>query len=222
MLIDDLVSTANLTEPYRLFTTRAEYRLTLRPDNADFRLTEAAHAVGLVSEKRMCRFLQRKQQTEALTALLQNTTIKPEQLTELGIALPQSSSVKNCYQLLSHQGCSLEHILTIVTEARGYPADVLEQVCINGKYAPYLKRQDREVEIFDKEASMAIPVDINYHTILGLSYVAQEKLSIVRPVNIAAASAVYGVKPVDILVLIAYLKKYRSNVPRETITNTNR
>ena len=208
VLIDDLI-TKGTNEPYRMMTSRAEYRLLLRQDNADLRLTEIGHDVGLISEERYEHLLEKKEMIKKEIDRLENTTIGASEkvqlfLTENGSTPLQSGSTLS--ELLKRPELSYDKLKCIDDDRPVLPADVMEQVNIELKYDGYIKRQMRQVEQFNKLENKRIPDDIDYHMVYSLRKEAEQKLSEIRPASVGQASRISGVSPADISVLLVYLE----------------
>ena len=209
VLVDDLVSKGT-REPYRMMTSRAEHRLLLRQDNADFRLTEIGYELGLASHERYERMLEKKAKTEELSKKLDNILIKAARMKELfGDDIKGNASFR-ISEAIKRPKADL-HALIEGTEVQGlYPDDIVRQVEIELKYSGYVQKQQRLV---DKQAKMENKRlgDIDYSSIKGLRLEAAEKLDAVKPESIGQASRISGVSPADIAVLMVYLKG-RGNV----------
>lgn len=207
VLIDDLV-TKGTSEPYRLLTSRAEYRLLLRHDNADMRLTEKAFEAGLISEDRFNKFEAKKAAVEAEIQRLRDFAIKPrainDQLAELGSS-PLKDGIRGI-ELLKRPELNYEFIAAI-TEAPELEEEVREQVEIQVKYEGYIEKAMQQVAKMKKMENKKIPENIDYDAINGIATEAKEKLKDVRPLSVAQASRISGVNPADISILLVYIEQ---------------
>ncbi|MED1600536.1 tRNA uridine-5-carboxymethylaminomethyl(34) synthesis enzyme MnmG [Alkalihalophilus marmarensis] len=212
VLIDDLV-TKGTNEPYRLLTSRAEYRLLLRHDNADLRLTEKGYEMGLISEDRFNRFELKKAEIAAEKKRLEKIIIKPSDevaavLQEAGAA-PLKEAV-SAAMLLKRPELTYAHVSKLIEAPESEISDdVGEQVEIQVKYEGYIEKQLQQVDRSKKMESKKIPEDLDYHAINGLATEAKQKLSEVRPLSVGQASRVSGVNPADISILLVYLEQGR-------------
>ncbi len=211
VLIDDIV-TKGTNEPYRMMTSRAEYRLLLRQDNADLRLTEIGHQVGLISEERYQKFLKKRLQIEQEVERLETTTIRPlAQVNELLVkyqSSPLTTGVKLA-ELLRRTELNYKILAPIDEERPGLPEEVTKEVEIQVKYKGYIKLQEQQVEKFKKLEQKILPQDIDYAQIKGLRLEARQKLNKVKPNSVGQASRISGVSPADISVLLIYLEQKR-------------
>ncbi|MGP0585506.1 tRNA uridine-5-carboxymethylaminomethyl(34) synthesis enzyme MnmG [Paenibacillus timonensis] len=209
VLIDDLV-TKGTNEPYRLLTSRAEYRLLLRHDNADLRLTPLGHDIGLISEERYARFLDKKEKVEQEIERLKSTKVRPVDLNPLlesiGSAPIQDGS--NLLTILRRPEVSYAHIASLSPSEIELDEEMQEQVEIQIKYAGYIEKQLIHVEKLQKMEKKKIPETINYDDIQGLAIEARQKLTKIRPISIGQASRISGVTPADISILLVYLEHY--------------
>ncbi|MDK2991919.1 MAG: tRNA uridine 5-carboxymethylaminomethyl modification enzyme [Clostridiales bacterium] len=211
VLIDDLV-TKGTAEPYRMMTSRAEYRLLLRQDNADMRLTPIGYDIGLVSAERYERYLLKKDQVESELERLKSTIIAPD--TEVNELLGKLSSqpIKTgvtLYDLLKRPEISYAALAPIDKDRpSGLLQQAIEQVEINVKYEGYIARQMLQIERFKKMEDHKLPDDIDYNAIKGLRIEARQKLDRIRPQSVGQASRISGVSPADISVLLIYLKQH--------------
>lgn len=210
VLIDDLV-TKGTNEPYRVMTSRAEYRLLLRQDNADLRLTEKGRQVGLVSDERYARFVKRRDSIKNTIELLSEIRIHPNKETLAKMQEFELGSIHNTVtaaDLLKRKEISYDDLKHIV-ELPEISEDVKKQVEIILVYEGYIKKQLEQVERMEKLEEKLLPEDINYDEVSSLRDEAREKLNAIRPISIGQASRISGVSPADISVLLVYLEQYR-------------
>jgi tRNA uridine 5-carboxymethylaminomethyl modification enzyme len=211
VLIDDLV-TKGTNEPYRLLTSRAEYRLLLRHDNADMRLTDIGYKIGLINEERYQKFLTKKANIEAERERLQSIIIKPKSEVQDLIKSLGGSELKDgirASDLLKRPEMTYQHIAQIVPSDEELNEEVTEQIEIQIKYEGYIEKSLQQVERLKKMENKKIPVNIDYDAISGLATEARQKLKQVLPLSIAQASRISGVNPADISILLVYLEQGR-------------
>ena len=207
VLIDDLV-TKESHEPYRMMTSRAEYRLLLRQDNADQRLTEIGYEIGLISEERYEHLKEKEKMIAEEIERVKHVNIGTSEKVQKLLAQYGSTSLVSgttLAELIRRPELSYEALAEIDEERKALPAEVIEQVNINIKYDGYIKRQQRQVEQFKKLENKKIPEEINYDEIQSLRIEAKQKLNAIRPVSIGQASRISGVSPADVSVLLVYL-----------------
>lgn len=211
VLIDDLVTKEN-REPYRMMTSRAEYRLLLRQDNADLRLREKGYEIGLITEEQYRALLMKKSLIEQEINRLKNVLIGASRKNQEFFESHNSVTLKtgvSLAELMCRPELSYEILAEIDPDRKELPADVIEQVEIEIKYEGYIERQLRQVEQFKKMEKKKIPSEINYDDIESLRLEARQKLKALKPVSVGQASRISGVSPADISVLVVYLEQWK-------------
>ena len=214
VLIDDLV-TKGTNEPYRMMTSRAEYRLILRQDNADLRLTHIGHDIGLVTEKRWEIFNNRKASIENELERIKNLQVtNKKENNEIIVSLGSADLKKpiSLYELIKRPELDYFSVIKLDTERPNYSLDIGEQVNIIAKYEGYIEKQLEQVEQFKKFEKRLLPEDIDYNDVKGLRIEAIQKLSKIRPINLGQASRISGVSPADMSVLMIYLELKKNKV----------
>lgn len=210
VLIDDIV-TKGLQEPYRVMTSRAEYRLLLRQDNADFRLTPIGHDIGLISDERYQKFIEKQTLVEKEIQRLKSTVIAPSQKTNSFLEAKGSALISTgitLFDLLKRPEITYEDLKTVDPDRVDLQDRINEQISINIKYEGYIKRQMEQVEKFKRTERKKIPKDIDFEDVYGLSIEAKQKLTKFKPESIGQASRIAGISPADINVLLIYLEQY--------------
>ncbi len=205
VMIDDL-TTLGTNEPYRMFTSRAEYRLNIRADNADLRLTEKAIKLGLISKEREEKFLSRKNAIEQGIELLNSLTITPNELLKYDISIKQDGNRRSAFELLGFPNITMEQLLNVWPEISNIKPEIREQIAIEGMYKPYIERSLKNIELFKKEEELRIPKDFDYNSIGSLSNEVKEKFNKYRPFTISSASKIPGITQASVMALLIAIK----------------
>lgn len=205
VMIDDLV-TRGVTEPYRMFTSRAEYRLHLRADNADQRLTERGVALGCVGDQRTRAFQARSAALKEAGDLVRRLQASPDELRRAGIKVNRDGQRRSAFDLLRHPDMTLKRLSAYWPELEGISDKVGEQLEIEARYSAYLARQEADVRAFRKDEALKIPDGLDFYGIPSLSREMQDKLAAARPTTLGAAGRIPGVTPAALLVLLRYLR----------------
>lgn len=208
VMIDDLV-TRGVTEPYRMFTSRAEYRLRMRADNADQRLTPLGIEIGCVALERRQKFERKKNQIADAHEQFRSLKISPSEIAKRGIPVNLDGAYRSAFDLLSLPGAGAKSAFGIWPELRNFDPEVIEQIEIDALYSGYLVRQDQDVEAFRKDEALTIPADLDYSKVGGLSTEVSSKLSRARPATLGQAGRISGVTPAALTALLGYVRKDR-------------
>ena len=210
VMVDDL-TTNGVTEPYRMFTSRAEFRLSLRADNADQRLTPLGMEIGCVRNDRRQMFEKKLEKLESARSHLTGSTYTPKMVSEAGIRINQDGNKRTGMDVLAFPDVSFEDVVHLIPELADVDPDIRRQVERDALYANYIDRQNREIEALRRDEMHAIPDDFAYEGIEGLSTELQQKLTRVRPQNLAQASRVDGMTPAALALLLARIRKEGAN-----------
>ena len=218
VMIDDLV-TRGVSEPYRMFTSRAEYRLRLRADNADQRLTPVGLHYGLVGRDREEVFHVKQAAIEAGVGLLQSHSLTPNEAERHGLAIKKDGRRRTAFELLSYKGVSLAQLQGIFPDLKSVEPTISNQVVTEARYAVYLERQDADIAALRKDEALQIPQGFNYHGIAGLSNELRGKLTQHAPETIAQAARIDGITPAALMLVLAHVKRYgkRSGTSRSSV-----
>lgn len=208
VMIDDLI-TKGVDEPYRMFTSRAEYRLLLRSDNADMRLTQKGVDAGCVGKKRAGAFAAKKAALDEARAFLNNVTKSPKELAQAGFLVNLSGERRTGMEVLGFANVTWDDIVKAFPNLAQTRADVAEQLCIEAKYQGYLKRQEADIAAFRKDEALKIPEDIDYKKIGGLSNEVVMRFERVRPATLGAASRISGITPAAVTAVLGYVKNMK-------------
>ncbi|HRL23612.1 MAG TPA: tRNA uridine-5-carboxymethylaminomethyl(34) synthesis enzyme MnmG [Brevundimonas diminuta] len=206
VMIDDLV-TRGVTEPYRMFTSRAEYRLTLRADNADQRLTPIGIEAGIVSAERARVWLDKAGRLDRANRVSRETQFTPKEAGALGITVNADGQRRSIRDLLAFPNVSLDQFVSVRPEIADWPVAVREQVEIDAVYAGYLDRQAQDAEALRREEGLSLPADLDYAAIGALSNEVREKLAMIRPLTLGQAGRIEGMTPGALTALLAHVKK---------------
>lgn len=209
VLIDDLV-TRGVTEPYRMFTSRAEFRLTLRADNADQRLTQRGIDLGCVGPERAAVFHVKQRALDEARALARSLTLTPAAAEKAGLAVKADGQRRNVLQLIAYPDIDLDRLAVIWPELAAWGPEVREQIEIDAAYAGYLDRQQADVDAFRRDEALRLPADLDYGAVGGLSNEIRDKLTAVRPLTLGQAARIEGVTPGALTALLAHVRRPRA------------
>ncbi|MES2984285.1 MAG: tRNA uridine-5-carboxymethylaminomethyl(34) synthesis enzyme MnmG [Pseudomonadota bacterium] len=206
VMIDDL-TTLGTQEPYRMFTSRSEYRLTLRPDNADLRLTDLGLAIGCIGSIRAERFLEKKKLLAEAFQNVSRETISPNKAAEYGLPINRDGVKRTALDLLGYTGIGFDQLSDIWPAMKGYRADVREQIEIEAVYKSYLARQQSDIDLFKADEQLQIPDALDYDDVGSLSNEIRHKLKQAKPPTLGAASRIPGVTPAAIIAILTFMKR---------------
>ncbi len=206
VMIDDLV-TRGVTEPYRMFTSRAEYRLTLRADNADQRLTPLGIAAGCVGSARAAAFATKSRALGEGEALLKRLALTPDRAAKAGLSINRDGRKRSAYELLSYPDIDVTRLADVWPEIGRLDPIIANQLAVDARYSVYLARQDQDIAAFRKDEAIAIPAAFAFAAIPGLSTELRQKLERQRPASLGQAARLDGMTPAALMLLLAHLKK---------------
>ena len=205
VMIDDLV-TKEIKEPYRMFTSRAEYRLQLRADNADIRLTEKGVRIGCVGEHRRGRFEEKRSNIEKAEDTLKMLKLSPSALSKLGVAVNQDGIKRSAHELLGHRDIGKERVLEIWPEVGEIPQQYLELCRNNSMYESYVRRQEADIEAYRKDENLVFPKGMDFCSVGGLSNEARQALETVKPQTLGQAARIPGITPAATIILLRHVR----------------
>lgn len=206
VMVDDLV-TRGVTEPYRMFTSRAEYRLTLRADNADARLTDFGRALGLISPDRSSVFSLKTEQVRDCTSSAKDSKLSADQARHAGFPAGNSTASRSVWDVMAQQSVQIEDLLSVWPAGGSWSLEVLTQVQRNALYAIYEERQARDIQALSRDEAMIIPADFDFSNVHGISHEIAEKFARIGPETVAQASRIEGTTPAAIIALLSALKR---------------
>ncbi len=206
VMIDDLV-TKGVAEPYRMFTSRAEYRLSLRADNADLRLTKKGIDIGLIQDYRKNIYIQKSKDLQKMTKLMNNSRISPSKVAKYGVNIAKDGIIRNAEQILSQKDVKMSKIREIWPEISYKSEEIDEQLEINAHYKGYLRKQKADILAFKKDENLKIPEGVNYDCLNGLSNEVKSKFKKIRPKTMGQALRIDGITPAAVYILLSHVKR---------------
>ena len=205
-MIDDLV-TKGVAEPYRMFTSRAEYRLSLRSDNADIRLTQKGIDIGLVLNERKNIFREKNKYLKMTLSKMENLRISPSKVFNFGIKIAKDGVKRSAIQILTQKSVNMSKIREIWPEINYVSREIDEQIEINSHYRGYLKKQNADIVAFKRDENLIIPDNLNYDQFSGLSNEVKSKFKQIKPKTMGQALRIDGITPAAVYILLSHLKR---------------
>ncbi len=210
VLIDDLV-TRGVTEPYRMFTSRAEYRLSLRADNADQRLTPKGMSLGIISDERASIFLDKMERLGAARTAIESVVLSPRDAVKAGLPVNQDGKKRTGMELLAFPDISITDLLPLCPDIADLDSVIKKQIEIEATYATYIQRQNRDAAALQRDEAKQIPADFTYDAVVGLSNELRSKLTRIRPGSIGQASRIDGMTPAGLALILTRLRMNERN-----------
>ena len=206
VMIDDLV-TKGVAEPYRMFTSRAEYRLSLRADNADLRLTHKGIKIGLISDARKLLFIDKFDKLSNISLQMSNISISPSKADKYSIKIAKDGILRSAEEILTHKGVDMKKLRSIWPEISNYGLEIDEQIEINAHYRGYLKKQKADILAFKRDENLSIPDNIDYDQFSGLSNEVKAKFKQIKPKTLGQALRIDGITPAAVYILLSHVKR---------------